>query len=67
MQMVECWYWQYRDPVSGEIRVSENTLTEEEAASLPEARRIEASKTLRGTGAEDTTPDVFQSGQAPLG
>ena len=64
--MVECWYWRYRDPGTGQVCVSERTLTEEEASSLPEAERIESSKTLRGTGEEDTTPDVFRTGQAPL-
>ena len=31
-----------------------------------EAERIESSRTLRGTDEEDTTPDVFRTGQAPL-
>lgn len=65
-EMVECWYWRYRDPATGHICVSEKTLTVEEASSLPEAERIEGSRTLRGTGEEDTTPDVFRTGQAPL-
>ena len=64
--MVECWYWRYRDPGTGQVRVSETTLTAEEASSLPEAERIEGTRTLRGTGEEDTTPDVFRTGQAPL-
>ena len=59
-EMVECWYWRYRDPGTGQVCVSEKTLTEEEA------ERIEGSRTLRGTGEEDTTPDVFRTGQAPL-
>jgi hypothetical protein len=63
---VECWYWRYRDPVTGQVCVSESTLTEAEASSLPEAERIEGSRTLRGTGEEETTPDVFRTGQAPL-
>lgn len=65
-EMVECWYWRYRDPGTGQVCVSEKTLTAEEASSLPEAERIESSRTLRGTGEEDTTPDVFRTGQAPL-
>jgi hypothetical protein len=65
-EMVECWYWRYRDLETGQIRVSEKTLTAEEASSLPEAERIESSRTLRGTDEEDTTPDVFRTGQAPL-
>ena len=65
-EMVECWYWRYRDPATGQVCVSEKTLTAEEASSLPEAERIESSRTLRGTGEEDTTPDVFRTGQAPL-
>jgi hypothetical protein len=63
---VECWYWLYRDSATGQVCVSEKTLTEEEASNLPEAERIEGSKTLRGTEDEDTTPDVFRTGQAPL-
>ncbi len=63
---VECWYWSYRDSATGQVCVSEKTLTEEEASSLPEAERIEGSKTLRGSEEEDTTPDVFRTGQAPL-
>jgi len=35
--MVECWYWRYRDPGTGQVCVSEKTLTAEEASSLPEA------------------------------
>ena len=65
-EMVECWYWRYRDPGTGQVCVSEKTLTAEEASSLPEAERIESSRTLRGTDEEDTTPDVFRTGQAPL-
>jgi len=65
-EMVECWYWRYRDPGTGQVCVSEKTLTAEEASSLPEAERIESSRTLRGTGEEDTTPDVFRTDQAPL-
>ena len=65
-EMVECWYWLFRDPVTGQFCVSEKTLTAEEALSLPEAERIKSSRTLRGTGEEDTTPDVFRTGQAPL-
>jgi hypothetical protein len=64
--MVECWYWLYRDLETGQDRVSHTTLTAEEASSLPGAKRIESSRTLRGTGEEDTTPDVFRTGQAPL-
>lgn len=64
--MVECWYWRYLDPATGQVCVSEKTLTAEEASTLPEAERIEGSRTLRGTGEEDTTPDVFRTGQAPL-
>lgn len=63
---VECWYWRYRDAATGQLCVSEKTLTEEEAASLPGAERIESSKTLRGTQEEDTTPDVFRTDRAPL-
>ena len=65
-EALECWYWLYRDPVSGETRVSDRALTAAEAADLPEAEHIEGSKTLRGLGEEDTTPDVFRTGQAPL-
>src|SRR5678810_1051921 len=65
-EMVECWYWRYRDPGTGQVCVSDKTMTAEEASSLPEAGRIESSRTLRGTGEEDTTPDVFRTGQAPL-
>ena len=65
-EFVECWYWRYRDPATGQVCVSEKTLTAEEASSLPEAERIEGSRTLRGAGEEDTTPDVFRTGQAPL-
>jgi hypothetical protein len=63
---VECWYWRYRDPATGQVCVSEKTLTVEEASDLPEAERIEASRTLRGSEEEDTTPDVFRTNQAPL-
>lgn len=63
---VECWYWRYRDAATGQLCVTEKTLTEEEAASLPDAERIEGSKTLRGTEEEDTTPDVFRTDQGPL-
>jgi hypothetical protein len=65
-EMVECWYWRYLDPATGQVRVTEKTLTAEEAASLPQAEPIEGSRTLRGSGEEDTTPDVFRTGQAPL-
>ncbi|HEX2541629.1 MAG TPA: hypothetical protein VHM00_11175 [Caldimonas sp.] len=65
-ERVECWYWRYRDTATGEVRVSEKTLTEQEAAGLPEAERIEGTRTLRGSGEEDTTPDVFRTGHSPL-
>jgi putative ABC transport system substrate-binding protein len=54
------------ETATGQICVSDKTLTEREAASLSEAERIEGSKTLRGTEEEDTTPDVFRTDQAPL-
>jgi hypothetical protein len=63
---LECWYWIYRDASSGEMRVSDRALTQAEAAGLAEAERIEGSRTFRGHGEEDTTPDVFRTGQAPL-
>ena len=63
---IECWYWRYRDLATGQICVSEKTLTVDEASSLPEAERIEGTRTLRGSGEEDTAPDVFRTGQAPL-
>jgi hypothetical protein len=65
-ERVECWYWRYVDPATGQIRVSEKALTAEEAAGLPQAEPIESSKTIRGSEEEDTTPDVFRSDQAPL-
>jgi len=47
MKMVEYWRWRYRDPQLGCIRRTTVGLTEEEAASYPEAERIEGSLTLR--------------------
>ena len=47
MKMVEYWRWRYRDPQLGCIRRTTVGLTEEEAASYPEAERIVGSLTLR--------------------
>ena len=47
MKTVEYWCWRYRDPQLGCIRRTTVGLTEEEAASYPEAERIEGSLTLR--------------------
>jgi hypothetical protein len=47
MKTVEYWRWRYRDPQLGCIRRTTVGLTEEEAASYPEAERIEGSLTLR--------------------
>ena len=47
MKRVEYWRWRYRDPQLGCIRRSTVGLTEEEAASYPEAERIEGSLTVR--------------------
>jgi hypothetical protein len=46
MKKVEYWRWRYRDPQLGCIRRTTAALTEEEAASYPEAERIEGSLTL---------------------
>jgi hypothetical protein len=46
MKKVECWRWRYRDPQLGCIRRTTAALTEQEAASYPEAERIEGSLTL---------------------
>ena len=47
MKTVKCWRWHYRDPQLGCIRHTTAAMTEEEAASYPEAERIEGSLTLR--------------------
>ena len=47
MKTVEYWRWRYRDPQLGCICRTTVGLTEEEAASYPEAERIEGSLTLR--------------------
>ena len=47
MKMVEYWRWRYRDPQLGCIRRTTAAMTEEEAASYPQAERIEGSLTLR--------------------
>ena len=47
MKKVEYWRWRYRDPQLGCIRRTTAVLTEEEAASYPEAERIEGSMILR--------------------
>ena len=44
---VEYWRWRYRDPQLGCIRRTTAVLTEQEAASYPEAERIEGSMVLR--------------------
>jgi hypothetical protein len=65
-EMVECWYWRYLDQATGQVRVTDKALTATEAAGLPQAQPIESTKTLRASEEEDTTPDVFRTGQAPL-
>jgi|SRR5580765_2506366 len=40
------WQWRYRDPNSGQFHETTVQLTEEEAARLPEAERIEGSMSL---------------------
>ena len=47
MKTVEYWRWRYRDPQLGCICRTTIGLTEEEAASYPEAERIEGSLNLR--------------------
>ena len=47
MKTVKYWRWRYRDPQLGCICRTTVGLTEEEAASYPEAERIEGSLTLR--------------------
>jgi len=47
MAKVEYWRWRYRDPQLGCIRRTNAVLTEQEAASYPEAERIEGSLVLR--------------------
>jgi hypothetical protein len=47
MKTVEYWRWRYRDPQLGCICRTTVGLTEEEAASYPEAERIEGSLTFR--------------------
>jgi len=47
MKTVEYWRWRYREPQLGCICRTTVGLTEEEAASYPEAERIEGSLTLR--------------------
>ena len=47
MAKVEYWRWRYRDPQLGCIRRTTAVMTEQEAASFPEAERIEGSLILR--------------------
>jgi hypothetical protein len=47
MKKVEYWRWSYRDPQLGCMRRTTAALTEQEAASYPEAERIEGTLTLR--------------------
>jgi len=64
---VECWLWRYRDAASGLLCETERPLTEAEVAGYAEAERIPGSMTLRQVDEEeDTTPDVFRTGRAPL-
>jgi len=60
-KLVEYWRWRYRDPKSGRVCRTLFQLTEQEAARLPEAERIEGSMLLREVDADDfadTGPEV---------
>ena len=46
MKTVKYWRWRYRDPQLGCIRHTTAAMTEEEAASYPEAERIDGSLTV---------------------
>ena len=62
MKIVECWRWRYRDPASGRMCRTMYALSAEEAAKLPEAERLGATRILREVDDEpefvDTIPDV---------
>jgi len=60
-KLVEYWRWRYRDPKSGRVCRTLFQLTEQEAARLPEAERIEGTMLLREVDADDfadTGPEV---------
>ncbi len=60
MKQVEYWRWRYRDPQLGCIRRTTVVLTAQEAASYPEAERIEGSLTLREVNDDDSAnPDAL--------
>ena len=62
-KFVEYWRWRYRDPKTGRICRTLFQLSEQEAAELPEAERIEGSMLLREVDSDDFTetgPEVHQ-------
>ena len=65
MKKVEYWRWRYRDPKTQRVCRTMFQLTAAEAATLPEAVRIEGTMLLREVDDdfEDTGPQVVhQSG-----
>jgi len=59
VKLVEYWRWRYRDPQLGCVRRTMAVLTEQEAASYPEAERIEGSLTLRAVNDDSSAnPDA---------
>jgi hypothetical protein len=59
MKKVEYWRWSYRDPQLRCMRRTTVALTEQEAASYPEAERIEGTLTLVEVNDElDANSDV---------
>jgi len=60
-KQAERWTWLYRDSTSGQIRQTAIPLTEEQAASLPEAQRIEGSMSfveMEDADFPETGPEV---------
>ena len=64
-KFVEYWRWRYRDPKTGRICRTLFQLSEEEAAGLPQAERIEGSMLLREVDAEDFPDTDPESHRVP--
>ena len=61
--LVECWLWRYRDPLTGEVRTTQNHMSTDEVTAFSDAKRLRGTKTYRFENEEspETIPAVFRT------